>query len=127
MDEAVELPKHRILIVDDTRAAAFILARLLQSLGQHVESCYDGECALEMARKLVPDFIFSDIAMPQLDGYQLARRLRADPALKHITLVALTGYGDENDRRLTREAGFDHHLVKPVSMQALRAVLTGKN
>jgi CheY-like chemotaxis protein len=117
------LARRRIVVVDDTRAAALILGRLLESLGQEVHVCYDATSALDIARQLVPDFIFSDIAMPEVDGYQLAQRLRAEPALERIVLVAMTGYGLESDRQQAHEAGFNFHLVKPVSKQALQELL----
>lgn len=125
MDETLAPTTRDILVVDDTRASAFMLARLLETLGQKVQVCYDAESALAMVKQRRPDLIFSDIAMPHIDGYEFAQRLRADPALQGITLVALTGYGQESDRRLSKEAGFDHHLVKPISVQSLRSLLLG--
>jgi CheY-like chemotaxis protein len=72
-----------------------------------------------------PDLVFLDIGMPGVDGYEVARRLRRQPGLETVRLVALTGYGQEEDRRLAREAGIDHHLVKPVNPEALEALLRG--
>jgi CheY-like chemotaxis protein len=115
-------PRWRVLVVDDTRPAAFLLGKLLEALGQDVEICYDAASALDAARKSKPDFIFSDIVMPHMDGYQLARQLRSDEMLRDVTLVALTGYGHESDRLKSEEAGFHHHLVKPVSVATLQAL-----
>lgn len=117
------LARRRIVVVDDTRAAALILGRLLESLGQEVHVCFEARSALELSRQILPDVIFSDISMPEVDGYQFARQLRADAALKDVTLVAMTGYGLESDRQLAHQAGFDHHLVKPISKQALQELL----
>lgn len=123
IDPQAPLVKRRIVVVDDTRAAAFILGRLLESLGQDVHVCYDAPTALELARQLLPEIIFSDIAMPEVDGYQFARQLRADPAMQRVVLVAMTGYGSESDRQMAHAAGFNHHLVKPITKQALQELL----
>jgi CheY-like chemotaxis protein len=122
-DSQAPLVRRRIVVVDDTRAAAFMLGRLLESLGQEVHVCYDAVAGLELVRQLLPDMVFSDIAMPQVDGYQFAQQLRADAALQRVTLVAMTGYELESDRQLAHEAGFHHHLVKPVSKQMLHTLL----
>lgn len=117
------LPRRRILVVDDTRTAATMLCRLLQALNQDVRSANDAATAIEYAVRDRPEIILSDIAMPRMDGYELARRLRAEPGLKDVVLVALTGYGQESDRRRARDAGFDVHLVKPVDLEALKRLL----
>ena len=83
----------------------------------------DGEEAIEQARTFGPQIIFMDLAMPRLDGLEAARRIRALPQSEHVRIVALTGWGQEADRRRTREAGMDHHLIKPVSLDALQSVL----
>ncbi len=117
------LPRRRVLVVDDTRASSYILGKLLETMGQHVRTANDAATALEQVRVERPDLVISDIGMPSMDGYQLARCLRQEPGMEDAVLVALTGYGQENDKRRAREAGFDHHLVKPVSMEALQALL----
>ena len=117
------LARRRVLVVDDTRAAAFMLGRLLETLGQDVSVCYDAETGMRVALDQQPEIIFSDIAMPHIDGYQFARLLRADVVFQHVKLVALTGFNGENERQLAHDAGFDHHIVKPVSLQALRGLL----
>ncbi len=117
------LESRRVLIVDDTRAAAYLLGKLLQTSGQKVHTVDSAELALEHLRRERPDLVISDISMPIIDGYELARMIRREPGLEGLTLVALTGHGEEEDRRRTREAGFDHHLVKPVSLAALQELL----
>jgi CheY-like chemotaxis protein len=117
------LPVRRVLVVDDTRAAAYILAKLLETLGQNVQTAHDAESALEMVRATPIDVVISDIGMPGMNGYELAARLREEPAWRGAALVALTGYGQERDKQRAREAGFDQHLVKPVSVDALRRLL----
>jgi len=135
IDEAIEeqsaptsgpslpLAAHNILIVDDARDSAFVLRRLLETVGQTVRTASDGFSALEEAGRERPDIVISDIAMPGMSGYDLARELRQLPGLNDVRLVALTGYGQDEDRRKAFEAGFDYHLVKPVSLDALRDLL----
>ena len=117
------LAKRRILVVDDMRDAGYVLGKLLESLGQQVQTVQDARAALECARREPPDVVISDIGMPNMDGYEFARRLRKEPGLEGVVLVALTGYGQEGDRRQVEEAGFDHHLIKPASIDALRELL----
>ena len=117
------LARRRVLVVDDTRAAAIMLGRLLEALGQDVSVCYDAETGMRVASERLPEIIFSDIAMPHIDGYQFARLLRADETFRQVKLVALTGFNGESERRLAHDAGFDHHIVKPVSLRALRSLL----
>ncbi len=113
----------RILVVDDTYSAAFVLSRLLEKLGHEVETAVDAMAAIEVVVRSKPDVVFSDIGMPGINGYELARRLKKMPEMDGAMLVALTGYGQDSDRLDSDLAGFDRHLVKPVSMQALRDVL----
>jgi PAS domain S-box-containing protein len=115
---------HRILVVDDNRDAADTLALLLESHGAVTRVVYDGEAALAELDVFMPDTVLLDLGMPGMDGLEVARRLRADPRRASLRLVALTGWGQESDRRRTREAGFDHHLTKPVDFTALQAWLT---
>jgi signal transduction histidine kinase/CheY-like chemotaxis protein len=116
-------PSHRILVVDDVKASAETLTMLLRVLGHEVVMANDGKTALELAAKEKPDTIFLDIAMPEMDGYEVARRIRATPSLKEVVVVALTGYGQEEDRRRAKEAGFDYHVTKPASVAGLREIL----
>jgi CheY-like chemotaxis protein len=117
------LPRRRILVVDDMRDAGYILGKLLEGLGQEVQTVHDGSSALEYARRERPDVVFSDIGMPIMDGYELARRLREEESLQSVILVALTGYGQETDRQRGEKAGFDRYLVKPANIDALRELL----
>jgi CheY-like chemotaxis protein len=117
------LTSRRILIVDDARDAVFVVGRLLEKMGQRVTTANSAAVALEQIRREQPDLIISDIAMPLMAGYEFARRLRALPNGDEIVLVALTGYGQDSDRQEARAAGFDYHLVKPVSMEALDNLL----
>ena len=119
------LPRHRILVVDDVEASATTMAMLLRAIGQDAEIRHDGMAALDWLTTSKADVVFLDISMPGMDGYEVARRIRALPQLNNLVLVALTGYGQEEDRRKAFEAGFNHHLVKPVSIDALEQLLQG--
>ena len=114
---------HRILVVDDNEDAAESLTRTLAIMGHEVRTAFDGVACLAEAEKFEPDIVFLDIGMPRLNGYDAARRLRAEERTRHAMLVAITGWGQEEDRRRAREAGFDHHLVKPVDFNALTALI----
>jgi PAS domain S-box-containing protein len=114
---------RRILVVDDNIDAAESLAVMLRLHGQNVRVVHSGPAALEAAGGQVPDIVFLDIGMPGMDGYEVARRLRCQRGLDATTIIALTGWGQEEDRRLAREAGFDHHLVKPVEPKVLQQML----
>jgi CheY-like chemotaxis protein len=117
------LTKQCILIVDDNRDSADSSAMLLKILGHEIHTAYDGEEAIAAAAKLKPDVILLDIGMPKLNGYDVCRHIRAQPWGGEIVLIALTGWGQEDDRRRTGEAGFDHHMVKPVDPGALIKLL----
>ncbi len=118
------LPRHRVLVVDDVYASAKTLAMMLQSINQDVEIANDGPSAIEQAGSRRPDIVFLDIAMPGMNGYDVARALRQKPELAGTYLVALTGYGHEDDRRRAIEAGFHHHLTKPTSIDQLTQLLS---
>jgi signal transduction histidine kinase/ActR/RegA family two-component response regulator len=128
-DEAPPTPaaepstRRRILVVDDSVDSAEALAKLLGILGHDVQTAYDGLAALEAAQLKVPDVMMLDIGMPRMNGFDVARRIRSDSALKGVFLIAMTGYGQEDDRRRSQESGFDAHLVKPALLDDLRAVL----
>jgi PAS domain S-box-containing protein len=115
---------RRILLVDDNVDAARSLSQLLQLMGHQVEVVHDGPAALETARTESPDVMLLDIGLPGMDGYEVARRLRQDPQLSQVFLIALTGYGQEEDRKRSRAAGIDEHLVKPVDGALLQALLS---
>jgi len=112
----------RILVVDDNVDAARGTARVLQIAGHDVRVVHDGRQALEMAHGHRPRFILLDISLPGMDGYEVARHLRSDPRHRDVTIIAISGYS-EDDYRLPQEMGFDHHLVKPIDYNALRAIL----
>jgi two-component system CheB/CheR fusion protein len=114
---------RRLLVVDDNLDAAESLALLLAAQGHEVRRAHSGPEALAVARDFVPEVILLDIGLPGMDGYEVARSVRGDRALRHCQVIAVTGYGRDEDRRRSREAGFDHHLVKPVTLAALKAVL----
>jgi len=113
----------RVLVVDDNADAAQMLAALLEVQGHAVSVEYDGRGALARARNEHPDVLLLDIGLPDMDGYELARRLRAQPENAGATLVALTGYGQKQDRQEARQAGFDHYLVKPADLNEVNEVL----
>jgi PAS domain S-box-containing protein len=114
---------RRILVVDDNRDSADSSALLLQMLGYEVRSAYDGEEAIDAAAQFRPDVVLLDIGMPKLNGYDVCRFLRKQPWGREMIIIALTGWGQEDDRRRTDEAGFDHHMVKPVDPRVLMALL----
>jgi CheY-like chemotaxis protein len=114
---------HRILVVDDNRDAAESMRVLLKLMGAEVCAAFDGLEALKVAATFRPEAVLLDIGMPKLHGYDTARRFRQEEWGKDIVLVALTGWGREEDRRRAEEAGFDGHLIKPVQVSALRQLL----
>jgi PAS domain S-box-containing protein len=115
---------QRILVVDDNRDAADTLGLLLEADGAEVRVVYDGRAALAMAESFQPTSVLLDIGMPGMDGYEVARRLRQDERFATLRIVALTGWGQDADRRQTRNRGFSHHLTKPVSIEELHTILT---
>jgi len=117
-------PSKRVLVVDDNEDAAAMLATVLDLHGHQTRTAEDGPRALAAAAAFAPDIVFLDIGMPGMSGYEVAKRFRADPALAGVTLVALTGWGGEEDKQRTKAAGFDFHLTKPVEFSAIRAVLS---
>jgi PAS domain S-box-containing protein len=116
-------PGLRVLIVDDNRDSAESLGMLMQLAGHRVRIALDGPTALESARTFQPRIMLLDIEMPDMNGYEVARRIREQPSTQEVLLVAMTGYASDADRRRCREAGFDHHLVKPIDYDALQRLL----
>jgi two-component system CheB/CheR fusion protein len=112
-----------VLVVDDNRDAADTLALILELTGHAVRTAADGPAGLRAAAEFRPDVVLLDIGMPGMDGYEVARRLRADLAVDGALLVALTGYGTEADRRRSAAAGCDAHLVKPVDPDELMTLI----
>ena len=113
----------RVLVVDDHADSADSLSLILEHLGHEVETAYDSRTALSIACNFRPGIVFCDLGLPVMDGYQVARRLRALPETRDTILVALTGYGQDEDKQRSLSAGFHYHLVKPVSPESLQEVL----
>jgi CheY-like chemotaxis protein len=114
---------RRILVVDDNRDATETLAALLQLSGHQTATAFDGKAALEIADAFRPHVLLLDIGMPELNGYEVARSVRSLPWGRDALLIALTGWGQDEDRRRSQEAGFDAHLVKPVDHGQLMRLL----
>jgi CheY-like chemotaxis protein len=114
---------RRVLVVDDNRDAADTLGALVGVLGADVRVVYDGAAALELIDDFRPDVVVLDLGMPDMDGYEVARRIRERYNGTSPRIIALTGWGQEKDRRRTEAAGFNYHLVKPVDLDAMQAVL----
>jgi len=117
----------RVLIVDDNEDAAEMLALALQHKGFETRVANDAPAALRIAAEFVPDIAVLDIGLPVIDGYELASHLRSLPGLDRLHLIAVTGYGQESDRQRAREAGFHHHLVKPVAIEAIEAAVMSRD
>ncbi len=113
----------RVMIVDDNRDAAETLSALLQLDGNQIEIAYSGTEAIDKGAKFLPQLVLLDIGMPGMDGYHTCRAVRACDWGSNAMIVAVTGWGQETDRRMSREAGFDGHLVKPVEYAALKDLL----
>ncbi|HXG13001.1 MAG TPA: response regulator [Gemmataceae bacterium] len=118
-------PRRRVLVVDDNVDSAATLALLLRCWGHEVREAHSGPEALAVAGAFAPEVVLLDISLPGMDGYQVARQLRQLPGLQQALLVALTGHSRDEDRHRSREAGFDHHLIKPVEPEELEELLTG--
>jgi CheY-like chemotaxis protein len=115
--------RRRVLVADDNRDTADSLAMMLRLQGHEVHAAHDGQEAVEAAGWFRPDVALLDIGMPKLDGYTACRQIRAQPWGRQIVLVAVTGWGQEEDKRRAAEAGFDHHMTKPVDPPALEKML----
>lgn len=115
--------KRRLLVVDDNKDAAESMSMLLEMWGHEVAFAFDGPSALETAEQWQPEAVFLDIGLPGMDGYEVAERLRELPHAKDAVLIAITGYGQDDDRLRSVRAGIDHHLVKPVAPDALRSLI----
>lgn len=123
IDEGI-VERRCVLVVDDNADAAKMLKILIRQLGPHeVHVAHDGPETIELAEQLRPDIILLDIGLPRMDGYVVAQRLRETGRFEDTVIVALTGYGQEDDRKRSQRAGFDHHYVKPVSVEALREII----
>jgi len=117
------VPRHRILVVDDNIDAADSLGQLLELLGHEVRTAYDGETGVDTAEAFRPNVVLMDLGMPRVNGFEAARRIRQQAWGSKMALVALTGWGQSDDRQKSADAGFDHHLVKPVEAVTLMQLL----
>ena len=122
--ESTRQESRRILVVDDYPSVADSLMKVLHLGGHHVKIARDGPSALEEVSIDRPEIVLLDIGLPGMDGYEVAQRMRNLPGLETIILIALTGYGQEDDRRRSTEAGFDYHLVKPAEPKMLERLLS---
>jgi CheY-like chemotaxis protein/two-component sensor histidine kinase len=116
--------RTRVVVVDDNKSHALSLQKLLQAMGHEVRVAYDGVSAMKLLVNFVPDFALIDLGLPRINGYDLGRWLREQPQLREVTLIAQTGWGREEDRKQAREAGYDHHLIKPIDPQQLADILS---
>ncbi|HEY8125502.1 MAG TPA: response regulator [Methylocystis sp.] len=114
---------RRVLVIDDDRDVADSLAMLLNLMGCDVRTAYSGAVGISLMSDFHPRIVFLDLGMPEMNGYETARRIRSEPAGQKAQLVALTGWGQDVDRRRTREAGFDRHLVKPADIDILEEIV----
>jgi CheY-like chemotaxis protein len=114
---------QRVLVVDDNAHSVESLALIINLWGHDARVAYNGAEAIETARQYQPDVVLLDIGLPGMDGYAVARVLRDDPRVRHATLLAMTGYGRDEDRRDAIAAGFDRHLLKPLELDDLEALL----
>jgi CheY-like chemotaxis protein len=117
--EARETDSRRVLIVDDNRDSADTATAILRLLGNEVECAYSGSAALDLAAHFRPSVVLLDLAMPDMDGFETLKRLRAIPGVGKVFAIAMTGYGTQDDKKRTVEAGFEAHLTKPVELDAL--------
>ena len=122
-DVTGRLPTYRFLVVDDNQSASHLLSKLLEKLGQEVRIAHSAETALAIADHWHPQVLISDIAMPEVSGYELAERIRNSPSIPRPILIALTGYGQESDRQAALTAGFEEHLTKPIGLSTLQELM----
>lgn len=121
--QAAIVPRRRVLVVDDNKDAADSLALLLKLIGADIRVAYNGADAIKASAEFKPDIVLLDIGMPEMDGHEVARRLRSQPQSENMILIALTGWGQEEDRRRSETAGFNQHLVKPPAIETLKTLL----
>jgi CheY-like chemotaxis protein len=119
--------KRRILVVDDNQDTADSLALMLEALGHEARTAYDGARAIVVADEFRPDVILMDIGMPRFNGFQAAQRIRAQPWADRVVLIAITGWARDEDKRCSKEAGFDAHLTKPIDLELLFRLLSAMN
>jgi CheY-like chemotaxis protein len=112
-----------VLVVDDNRDSTDSMAMFVSLMGHETRGVYGGQIAIELAQTFVPDLILLDLAMPDMDGFEVLERLRKSPTFNHTTIVAMTGYGGDEARHRSLKAGFDDHLTKPVNPALLQKLL----
>jgi len=113
------LPRLRVLVVDDDRALGKTLCYMVELLEHEVRVAHEGDSAIAMAKSFMPDVILLDIGLPGMDGYEVCRKMKAEPALKHCIIVAQTGWGLDEHQKRSKASGFDSYLVKPVKLDTL--------
>lgn len=121
---ATGIRQRKVLIVDDNHDNADLCAIILRKAGHEVRTAYSGDEALSIAPEFKPDFALLDIGMPGMDGYELAQHMRTNGWSKNMTLIAITGWGHEEDKLRALSAGFDHHLTKPFDVEMLEKMIT---
>jgi two-component system CheB/CheR fusion protein len=117
------MTSRRVLVVDDNVDSAASIAAFLKLSGHEVRMAHDGTAAIEAARQMRPEFVFLDLGLPGMDGFEVARRLRMEPGVQGARIIALSGFGQEADRQRSLEAGIDQHLVKPADLSFLASLL----
>ncbi len=120
-----DMPSRKVLVIEDNVDAAETLREVLLAWGHSVEIAFDGRSGLEKARTFRPEIVLCDIGLPKMDGYEVARAIRSDSALASTYLVAVTGYATAEDQREAADAGFDRHIAKPASIDAIEEALAG--
>lgn len=120
-----ESTPRRVLVVDDDLDSAEMLTELVSQLGYEAQTALDGPSAIRLAREFLPHVVLLDITLPVMDGFEVARQLRTEPTLNGVILAALTGWSGQRHEALSREAGFDHYLVKPIDFAKLTTLLRG--
>lgn len=123
METAPPTRRHRVVVADDGRDSADSMAMLLTVMGHDVRVAYDGQEAIDVAETFRPHVMILDVGMPKLDGYEAARRVREQSWGREVLLVAMTGWGREDDHRRSEESGFDRHFTKPADMSEIQQVL----
>jgi len=116
-------PSYRILVVDDNKDCAKVLMWTLELLGHTAQVAYNGQSAIALAKSFHPDVVFLDIGLPGMNGYEVCKAMRNEPILQNTFFVAQTGWGQNEHRERSKEAGFDHHLVKPIDIEVLKNIL----
>src|SRR5277367_2719834 len=123
MSSSVSRPR-RVLVVDDNVDGLRIVTIILRSWGHVVETCHESDLAVTVALNFLPEIVILDLGMPRVSGLEVAKMMQNTPALESVRLIAVTGYGQTDDINQTRQAGFEHHLVKPIDFEVLRHVIT---